>query len=215
MKALRLHTLALGAVISCAGTVAAQESAPPPVEFPALEHFASLWERSIFTTKDLPAPDADAGPNFADNFGLSGLYEIDGAVVALIVDKTTSLVHTTKIGSENELGIQIRKIAGEVTDSKVRVQLQKGGQVGWVSASDGSESAPPPQPAIAGSVSGALPTRTEPNKASLLLPPPNNPAPGTAATHQVRRAAPPPASSAPSAPALPPSGVEGLPLPPF
>lgn len=214
MKALRLRTLALVTVIPFAGIISAQEPTPPPVEFPALEHFASLWERSIFTTKDLPTPDADAGPNFADNFALSGLYEIDGAVVALIVDKTTSLVHTTKIGSENELGIQIRKIAGEITDSKVRVQLQKGGQVGWVSASDGGESASPPQPPAAGTASVPLPTRPEPNKASLLLPPPNDPALSTAVRPQVRRA-PPPASSAPSAPALPPSGVEGLPLPPF
>ena len=132
MKTLRLHTLALGAVISLAGTVAAQESAAPPVEFPGLDHFAPLWERSIFTTKDLPAPEADAGPNFADNFGLSGLYEIDGAVVALIVDKTTSLVHTTKIGSENELGIQIRKIAGTAkcaSSSKKAVR-----SAGWVPA---------------------------------------------------------------------------------
>ena len=207
MKTLRLHTLALGAVISLAGTVAAQESAAPPVEFPGLDHFAPLWERSIFTTKDLPAPEADAGPNFADNFGLSGLYEIDGAVVALIVDKTTSLVHTTKIGSENELGIQIRKIAGEVTDSKVRVQLQKGGQVGWVGSSDGSEAGPPPQPVAAGGVSRALPTRAEPDKTSLLLPLPSSPAPGAVTAPQVRQ-------GTPSAPPLPPSGVEGLPLPP-
>lgn len=210
MKAHRLHTLALGAVIALAGMVGAQEPAPSPVEFPKLDHFAALWERSVFTTKDLPVPESDAGPNFADNFGLSGLYEIDGAVVALIVDRTTSQVHTTKIGSENELGIQIRKIEGVVTDSKVRVQLQKGGQVGWVSSSDGSETPPPPpQPGAPGAGPAGLQTRTPPNNAGLLLPPPSPAAPA-AATPPVRRTQAPVAPSA----AAPSSGVEGLPLPP-
>lgn len=104
--------------------------------FPKLEHFAALWERSIFTTKDLPAPDAPTGPNFADNLSLSGIYEIDGGVVAVLVDRTSSQVTEARIGSENELGIKIRAVKPGESVDKTHVQLQKGDQAGWVSFAD-------------------------------------------------------------------------------
>lgn len=122
---------------------AQDENKAPPVEFPKLEHFKPLWERSIFTTKDLPSPDAPAGPNFADNLSLSGLYEIDGAVVAVLVDRTTSQIMEARIGSENEMGIKIRKVTPGETVDKTRIQLQKGDQAGWVSFAE----AEPAQPA--------------------------------------------------------------------
>mgnify|MGYP000382025775 CR=1 FL=1 len=65
----------------------------------------------------------------ACNLSLSGVYELQGEVVALIVDKTTSQVFQAKIGSENEIGVKVRKIDGEITSDKIRVQLQKGDQV--------------------------------------------------------------------------------------
>lgn len=114
----------------------------PPVEFPELEHFAPLWERSIFTTKDLPSPDAPSGPNFADNLSLSGIYEIDGAVVAVLVDRTTSQVMEARIGSENEMGIKIRQVTPGASVDKTRIQLQKGDQAGWISFADAAASQP-------------------------------------------------------------------------
>ena len=81
-------TISIVTAVTLVNSVPASE----PVEFPKLEACASLWERSLFTTKDLPAPDAPAGPSFADNLSLSGVYELQGEVVALIVDKTTSQV---------------------------------------------------------------------------------------------------------------------------
>ncbi len=173
----------------------AEDASDTPVPFPELKHFAPLWERSVFTTKDLPAPEVVGGPSFIDNLSLSGMYEIQGEVVAMIVDKSTSSVFSVKIGSENEVGIKIRKITGDITDSKTRIQLQKGEQVGWLSQSDGlsgaptetvrpagvpaaagAENAQPMAPAAAvrprlspGAPAG-LPTREAP--AQLLLPPP-------------------------------------------
>ncbi|WP_395737773.1 hypothetical protein [Prosthecobacter sp.] len=112
-----------------------------PVPFPKLEHFAALWERSIFTTKDLPSPDAPTGPNFADNLSLSGTYEIDGGIVAVLVDRITSQVMEARIGSENEMGIKVRAVKPGATMDKTRIQLQKGDQVGWVGIAD--PAAPP------------------------------------------------------------------------
>ncbi len=122
-------------IVTC---VSAQEAKKDdaPVSFPKLEHFASLWERSIFTTRDLPSPDAPSGPNFADNLSLSGIYEIDGAVVAVLVDRTTSQVMEAHISSENELGVKIRSVRPGASVDKTRIQLQKGDQVGWVSFGD-------------------------------------------------------------------------------
>jgi hypothetical protein len=107
-----------------------------PVPFPKLEHFAALWERSIFTTKDLPSPDAPTGPNFADNYNISGTYEFDGAVTFVLVDKTTSQFMEARIGSENEFGIKVRAVKPGETVDKTRIQLQKGDQAGWVSFAD-------------------------------------------------------------------------------
>ncbi len=109
-----------------------------PVAFPQLEHFAALWERSVFTTKDLPSPDAPSGPNFADNYNLSGVYEFDGAVTFVLVDRTTSQFMEARIGAENEYGIKVRAVKQGETVEKTRVQLQKGDQAGWVSFADAS-----------------------------------------------------------------------------
>jgi len=215
--------------------------AAEPVEFPKLETYASLWERSLFTTKDLPAPDAPSGPSFADNLSLSGVYELQGEVVALIVDKTTSQVFQAKIGSENEIGVKVRKIDGEITSAKIRVQLQKGDQVGWVTLSDGS-GAPSETIAPAGVPAAAQPglqTRQMPAPAAAsagLLLPPNAPAALRGDIPQIptitpeaepaasRRIAPapaptipqsPPASAPPPPVAVPPAQqVDGIPLPP-
>lgn len=126
-----------------AGSLAAEEQkAASPVEFPKLDHFEPLWRRSIFTTKDLPAPQEPGGPNFADNLSLSGIYEIDGAVAAVLVDRTTSQVMEVRIGSENEMGIKIRQVTPGASVDKTRIQLQKGDQAGWVSFADAAASQP-------------------------------------------------------------------------
>ena len=167
-----------------------------PVPFPPLEHFAALWERSIFTTKDLPSPDAPTGPNFADNLSLSGIYEIDGGVVAVLVDRTTSQVMEARIGSENEMGIKIRAVKPGESVDKTRIQLQKGDQAGWISFAD--VAAPPAevvqraviptQQSQALNQGQGLQQRRNPNAPpsqnglppNPILPPPSTPVPGAA-----------------------------------
>ena len=164
-----------------------------PVPFPKLEQFAALWERSIFTTKDLPSPDAPTGPNFADNLSLSGIYEIDGGVVAVLVDRITSQVMEARIGSENEMGIKIRAVKPGESVDKTRIQLQKGDQAGWVSFADASAVQPAevvqraviPTQQSPGPNQGALQRRNmnaPPAQTGLppnpILPPPSVPIPG-------------------------------------
>jgi len=171
-----------------------QKKDATPVPFPKLQHFAPLWERSIFTTKDLPSPDAPTGPNFADNLSLSGIYEIDGGVVAVLVDRTTSQVMEARIGSENEMGIKIRAVKPGESVDKTRIQLQKGDQAGWISFADLS-AAPPvevrsaiPTQQSAPNQGGGMPQRrnmnTPPVQTGLppnpILPPPSAPVPGAA-----------------------------------
>lgn len=192
-----------------AGAVHAQEEkkAGPPVEFPKLAHFEPLWKRSIFTTKDLPSPDAPTGPNFADNLSLSGVYEIDGAVVAVLVDRVTSQVMEARIGSENEMGIKIRKVTPGETVDKTRIQLQKGDQAGWVGFTDGASAQPSEtvQKAV-------IPTQQGMPAQNMAAPPSQShasqPAP-TAIIPPVNPILPPP-----PAPARTPSAVNDVPLPP-
>lgn len=117
-------------------TVTAALAAEPPLAFPDLQHFDSLWERSIFTTRDAPLPEAPSGPVFTDSLSLAGIYEVDGQVVAVIVDRNTSLISEASIGSENEDGIKIRKVQSGPSIEKSRIQLQKGDQAGWVGFAD-------------------------------------------------------------------------------
>lgn len=188
-----------------------------PMPFPKLEHFAALWERSIFTTKDLPSPDAPAGPNFADNLSLSGIYEIDGGVVAVLVDRTTSQVMEARIGSENEMGIKIRKVTPGESVEKTRIQLQKGDQAGWVSFAD--PYAEQPAEVIQRAV---IPTQASGSKAPPASAAPS-PAPNSVPPQRrTLNAAPAPVhSSLPAHPILPPPStpiptapVNDVPLPP-
>jgi len=144
----------------------------PPVPFPPLEQFAALWERSIFTTRDLPSPDAPAGPIFTDSLSLSGIYEVDGQVVAVIVDRSTTQFSEARIGSENESGIKIRKVQPGATMDKTRVQLQKGDQAGWIAFSE-TPAAPEPAQAPALQTRPVIPAGLKP----VLVPPLSAPAP--------------------------------------
>ncbi len=175
-----LRLMILGALAFMLVAVKA-EDAPTPVEFPKLEKFETLWKRSIFTTKDLPSPDAPTGPNFVDNLSLSGIYEIDGGVVAVLVDRVTSEVMEARMGSENEMGIKIRQLTPGATVDKTRVQLQKGDQAGWVSFADPAETQPaeviqkaviPTQtPAVSSETPPPL-NRRQPIPPNPILPPP-------------------------------------------
>lgn len=214
MKTLTTQFLLLSLAMLIKTSSIAQEAkkGATPVPFPKLEHFAPLWERSIFTTKDLPSPDAPTGPNFADSLSLSGIYEIDGGVVAVLVDRTTSQVMEARIGSENEMGIKIRKVnPGESVD-KTRIQLQKGDQAGWVSFADPDASPPAeviqragiPTQAPGMAAPAAHPALQQQRRTLNAAP---NPAPGTTALPNN------PILPPPSMP-VPPVGLNDVPLPP-
>lgn len=171
--------------------IPAEVSATTPVPFPELKHYSPLWEKSLFTTKDLPSPDAPSGPSFTESLALSGIYEVDGQVVAVLVDRTTSQISEARMEQDNEAGIKIRKVSPGASMDKTRVQLQKGDQVGWVAFADAP---PPPAAPPAQSLQTRQPAAAG-GPSSPLLPPPQVPA-------------------VPAAPA-PPARVPGdVPLPP-
>ncbi len=181
--------------LACTLSLTFLAAAEPPVAFPELAHYSPLWQRSIFTTRDLPSPDAPAGPIFTDSLSLAGVYEVDGQVVAVIVDRSTSQITEARIGSENETGIKIRKVQPGASMEKVRVQLQKGDQAGWISFADLNQ-------APVETIAPGIPTRpvqsVRPPISSPLLP---SIQPEAAAQAQVP-VAPPPA--APNDVPLPP-----------
>lgn len=190
------HAILLGLSILLTTALSAQE--PPPVPFPDLPHYAPLWEKSLFTTRDLPSPDAPAGPLFTDSLFLTGVYELDGQTVAVLVDKATSLITEARLEVENEAGIKIRKITPGASMDKTRVQLQKGDQAGWVSFADITAPATPPPPAL--ETRPAVPVAPPLGGLSTpLLPPAQNPS-----------LAPP----APVPPGTPTTAPGDVPLPP-
>lgn len=120
----------------------AEAGADAPVRVPPMKHYARLWTDSIFTTRAIAMP-AAAGPSFSDNLTLSGTFEDNGKLTAILIDRTTSGIVQAYIGEDNAEGFRISKIEPGPTPDKVRIQLQKGSQVGWVSF---SEAAPAPAP---------------------------------------------------------------------
>lgn len=200
------------------------DDAPPaepandfPVEHPSLTHYAKLWTESLFTTRAIPAPTV-AGPSFADNLSLSGTYELNGKMVAILIDKTTSSVVEAYIGEDNTSGIRIAKVEPGATPDAMRLQLQKGTEVGWVSFADAAASAPPPsapapnpgQPAVQNQGMTPMPRP----QSNVPIPPPTQ-SPQT-------QYAPPPPSSLPGGPVpgmnqgMPqaPPHIDDVPLPP-
>jgi len=198
MKALRAHFSVLSWVVLTAVSVFAQENAAP-IEFPKLERFEPLWKRSLFTTRDLPAPEVPGGPNFADNLSLSGVYEIDGAVVAVLVDRTTSQVMEARIGSENEMGVKIRQVTPGASVDKTRIQLQKGDQAGWVTFAEAAQPAEVVQKAV-------IPARNSGAVAPQIPPQQHAASPVPAAPVNPLLPPPPPAARPPAA--------NDVPLPP-
>jgi hypothetical protein len=208
----KFSVLSVVILIATAGFAQEPKKAVQPVEFPKLERFAALWERSIFTTKDLPSPDAPSGPNFADNLSLSGIYEIDGAVVAVLVDRTTSQVMEARIGSENEMGIKIRQVTPGSSVDKTRIQLQRGDQAGWVTFADAAAAQPAEviQRAVVPAQSPGQVMPSTPPPATHAIPPQRrtmNAAPVRAGP-PVNPILPPPSTPIPAAP------VNDVPLPP-
>jgi hypothetical protein len=123
-----------------------------PVKIPALDYYAKLWTESLVTTRALPPPEAPAGPSFTDSLSLTGSYEMNGKVVAVLIDRTTSNVVEAFIGEENAEGMKIVEVDGKSAADIVRVKLQKGTEVGWVALPDPSNpegGAPPPGAAAA------------------------------------------------------------------
>jgi hypothetical protein len=202
--------LGLAVLAPLASAQEPKQQGATPVPFPKPQQFAPLWERSIFTTKDLPSPDAPTGPNFTDSLSLSGIYEIDGGVVAVLVDRTTSQVMEARIGSENEMGIKIRAVKPGESVDKTRIQLQKGDQAGWISFADVAAS-PPVE------VRSAIPTQQSaaPNQGRGMQQRQNMNAPPIQTGLPPNPILPPPATPIPSGypkPAAP--RVNDVPLPP-
>ena len=151
-------------VIARAQPVNPPASEPPvdkdcPVVVPALDHYAKLWTNSLFTSRALPPPEAPAGPNFTDNLSLSGTYEENGKLTAVLVDKSTSTVVLAYIGEDNPEGFRIVKVNPGTTPDQVKLQLQKGSQFGWVAFNtDVPSEAPPPAPNSPLATRNAVPT---------------------------------------------------------
>ncbi len=126
-----------------------------PVAVPPLAHYAKLWTESLFTTRALPPPEAPAGPTFTDSLSLSGTYEDNGKMTAVLMDKTTSNTVLAYIGEDNAEGFRIVKVVPGDSPDQMKLQLQKGTTFGWVSFGAESE-APPAAGAGGGRAPGGL-----------------------------------------------------------
>lgn len=196
--------------------IPAEHADDAPLAFPPLEHYAKLWTDSMFTTKALPPPDdAPKGPIFTDSLTLVGMYEVDGAVVGVLLDKTTSGVMEVRIGAENESGIKIVKVNPGATPEKTRLQLAKGQEAGWVTFA--SDAAPPAEQAVQGGPGGPGAPGAMPGQPGNAIPgmtqgpaipgrPAMAPQPNRAMT--APRTLLPPANQMPQAPAMQPPAAQ-------
>lgn len=185
-----------------------------PLAFPPLDHYSRLWENSLFTSRSLPPPDTEPkGPVFTDNLTLVGIYEVDGTVVGVVLDRTTSQVIEIRIGSENESGIKIVRVSPGATPDKTRLQLQKGEEFGWVTFAD-APVAPADASAPGAPNPNATPNPNQPNHPGSAIPGrpviPQPPQPG----QPPASLRPVPPQRAPSSPLNPNANVGPAAVPP-
>jgi hypothetical protein len=188
-----------------------------PVKIPTLDYYAKLWTESLVTTRALPPPEAPAGPNFTDALSLTGSYEMNGKVVAVLIDRTTSNVLEAYIGEENAEGMKIVEVDGKSAADIARVKLQKGTEVGWVALPDPSNpegGAPPPGGEVPGGV------MKQPQATGGLMPNPAGVAPPAAAVPpqsikpELPVPVPQPIPQVPQVPQVPDPVLNDIPLPP-
>jgi hypothetical protein len=195
------------------------KAAAAPVPVPPLTHYAALWERSMFTTLDLPAPETPQGPGFTDQLVLAGTYEVDGAVVAVILDKMSALVTEARIGSDNEMGVRIKSVEPGSEGSVRRIQLQKGMQSGWIQVAEVTANAPGPGTNASGQNAPAQPMSSggggmvDDPRGPL---PPSDPPPSVAVPPPsvVQPLQAPTPAAAPPGVATPNPNLDDIPLPP-
>lgn len=153
------------------------EDTGSPVKIPSLDYYSKLWTESLLTSRALPPPEAPAGPKFTDNLTLTGTYEMNGKIVAVLIDRTTANVLEAYIGEDNAEGMRIVKVEGASAADISKVQLQKGTEMGWVGMPDPNNpegGAPPPSaPVVTGNaaVRGLMPNPHAPGAVPSHLPP--------------------------------------------
>jgi len=136
------------------------QEAEPLEAFPSLESYEPLWKRSMFTSRIVRVEPSE-GPNFAEQYVLAGIYEVNEQPSILILDKTTQLVTETTMRIENELGLKVLQIEEGKGGKKTRVQLQNQKmETGWVTfGDDNAVSNPVPQQPVNGMNPAAVPTQ--------------------------------------------------------
>lgn len=124
-----------------------------------LNSFAKLWDRSMFTThapQVPPQPVADAHPDWAADFELSGWTRVDGRLTVFLTRLSSG---STLELQENETEApdtpQLLALAGEDTILDGRVQLRINGVTAWVSLNPAASTNPAiqvrtPEPAAVG-----------------------------------------------------------------
>jgi hypothetical protein len=111
-----------------------------------LDSFAKLWDRSMFTThatQPPPEPVAEAPPDWAADFELSGWTRVDGRLTVFLTRLSSgSTLELQENETETPDTPQLLALDGEDTILDGRVQLSINGVTAWVSLNPAASTNP-------------------------------------------------------------------------
>jgi len=126
-----------GSVLAEGPEEGANDGEPAAERSYSLDRYASLWEKSLFFST-APAVVADAA--FARNYTLAGVFEMNGATTAALVNKRDqSVVSISDQSSEGGMRLLAVESAGD--PAQARVQVEKAGQRAWIAVAPSATTA--------------------------------------------------------------------------
>jgi hypothetical protein len=118
---------------------------PPEVKKPELAHFQSLWNKSIFTTHELPEPipeppEIPVDDSWARSLVLSGWVELNGQVTAYVHYLEDGRILALDVGepADDPDGLEVVEVQGTDTCLDLKALVRQGGQEAWIKPRDAS-----------------------------------------------------------------------------
>ncbi len=150
---LKAHTDSEPEAYPPAGQSAQQESEepspppppPPEVKKPELAHYQSLWNKSVFTTNELPEliPEPQEIPvddSWARSLVLAGWVDLNGQATAYVHYLEDGRILALGVGepADDPDGLEVVEVQGTDTCLDLKALVRQNGQEAWIKPRDAS-----------------------------------------------------------------------------
>jgi hypothetical protein len=118
---------------------------PPEVKKPGLAHFQSLWNKSVFTTHELPepipeTPEIPEDDSWARSLVLAGWVELNGQSTAYLHYLEDGRILALGVGepADDSEGLEVVEVQGTDTCLDLKALVRQNGREAWIKPRDDS-----------------------------------------------------------------------------